>query len=102
VQTTEAFKKALRKRQVWVEPLFGEAKDWHQLRRFLLRGLDNVNMQGLLIAAGQNLKHWLTATKRGHRPAGGSAPRRLCRHSAPSDRAGSAKGRHIFNRLGRF
>lgn len=70
LQTTEAYKKALRKRQVWVEPLFGEAKDWHQLRRFRLRGLDNVNMQGLLIAAGQNLKRWLAATKRGHRPAG--------------------------------
>src|SRR5439155_17919261 len=68
-QTTEAYKKALRKRQVWVEPLFGEAKDWHQLRRFLLRGLDNVNMQGLLVAAGQNLKRWLAATKHGHRPA---------------------------------
>jgi transposase len=69
-QTTEAYKKALRKRQVWVEPLFGEAKDWHQLRRFLLRGLANVNMQGLLVAAGQNLKRWLAATQRGRRPAG--------------------------------
>jgi transposase len=70
LQTTEAYKKALRKRQVWVEPLFGEAKEWHQLRRFLLRGLANVNMQGLLVAAGQNLKHWLAASRRGHRPAG--------------------------------
>src|SRR5205823_10810614 len=68
-QTTEAYKKALRKRQVWVEPLFGEAKEWHQLRRFLLRGLDNLNMQGLLVATGQNLKRWLAATTRGHRPA---------------------------------
>jgi transposase len=70
LQTTEAYKKALRKRQVWVEPLFGEAKEWHQLRRFLLRGLANVNMQALLVATGQNLKRWLAATKRGHRPAG--------------------------------
>jgi adenine-specific DNA glycosylase len=30
VQTTEAYQKALRKRQVWVEPRFGAAKDWHQ------------------------------------------------------------------------
>jgi hypothetical protein len=30
---TEAYKKAIRKRQVWVEPLFAEAKDWHGLRR---------------------------------------------------------------------
>lgn len=73
LQTTEVFKQALRKRQVWVEPLFGEAKDWHQLRRFRLRGLDNVNIQGLLVATGQNLKRLLAATQRGHRPAG--APR---------------------------
>src|SRR5205823_4265499 len=57
------------KRQVWVEPLFGEAKEWHQLRRFLLRGLANVTMPALLLAAGQNLKRWLAASKRGHRPA---------------------------------
>jgi transposase len=69
LQTTEAYKKALRKRQVWVEPLFGEAKEWHQLRRFLLRGLANVNMQALLVASGQNLKRWLAATTRGQRPA---------------------------------
>ena len=36
---TPAYQKAMRKRQVWVEPLFGEAKDWHGLRRFRLRGL---------------------------------------------------------------
>jgi transposase len=73
LQTTEAYKKALRKRQVWIEPLFGEAKDWHQLRRFRLRGLENVNIQGLLVATGQNLKRLLATNKRGHRPAG--APR---------------------------
>ncbi len=70
-QTTEAYQKALRKRQVWVEPLFGEAKDWHQLRQFRLRGLANVNMVGLLVAAGQNLKRYLAAVRRGHRPAEG-------------------------------
>ena len=31
--TTEAYKKAMRKRKVWVEPLFAEAKEWHGLRR---------------------------------------------------------------------
>jgi transposase len=36
---TAAYKKAMRKRAVWVEPLFGEAKPWHGLRRFWLRGL---------------------------------------------------------------
>ena len=70
-QTTEAYQKALRKRQVWVEPLFGEAKDWHQLRQFRLRGLANVNMYGLLVAAGQNLKRYLAVVRRGHRPAEG-------------------------------
>jgi len=30
---TEAYKKAMRKRKVWVEPLFGEAKQWHGLRQ---------------------------------------------------------------------
>ena len=53
---TEAYKKASRKRSVWVEPLFGEAKDFHRLRRFRLRGLHKVNIEGMMIAAGQNLK----------------------------------------------
>ena len=53
---TESYKKASRKRSVWVEPLFGEAKDFHRLRRFCLRGLHKVNIEGMMIAAGQNLK----------------------------------------------
>ena len=32
-----AYHKAMRKRQVWVEPLFAEGKQWHQMRRFRLR-----------------------------------------------------------------
>ena len=60
---TEAYAKAMRKRQVWVEPLFGEAKDWHGLRRFRVRGLRKVNCEGLVVAAGQNLKRWLTRTE---------------------------------------
>ncbi len=56
---TEPYAKAMRKRQVWVEPLFAEAKVWHGLRRFRLRGLENVNGEALLIAAGQNLKRLL-------------------------------------------
>jgi transposase len=67
LETTAVYKKALRKRQVWVEPLFGEAKDWHGLRRFRLRGLRKVNWEGLRIAAGQNLKRWLTRTGWGRR-----------------------------------
>src|SRR4029079_9343283 len=34
---SEASKKAMRKRKVWVEPLFAEAKMWHGLRRLRLR-----------------------------------------------------------------
>jgi transposase len=70
---TAAYRKAMRKRQVWVEPLFAEAKAWHGLRRFRLRGLENVNGEGLLVAAGQNLKRWLAATGWGrrHGPCGG-------------------------------
>jgi hypothetical protein len=44
---------------VGVEPLFGEAKQRCQGARFRLRVLHQVNIQGLFIAAGQNLKRWL-------------------------------------------
>ena len=66
---TEAYKKAMRKRKVWVEPLFAEAKEWHGLRRLRLRGLMNANVQGQVVAAGQNLKRWLAATGWGRRHA---------------------------------
>jgi hypothetical protein len=66
---TETYQKAMRKRKVWVEPLFAEAKAWHGLRRFRLRGLHNVNSEGLLVAAGQNLKRLLAATGWGRRHA---------------------------------
>ena len=36
---TEAYKRAMRKRQVWIEPKFAESKVWHQGRRFRLRRL---------------------------------------------------------------
>jgi transposase len=53
---TEAYPKAIRKRSLWVEPLFGEAKEFHNLRRFRLRRLRKVNIEGVMVAAGQNLK----------------------------------------------
>ena len=52
-----------------MEPLFAEAKEWHGLRRLRLRGLLNANIQGLLVAAGQNLKRLLAATGWGRRHA---------------------------------
>ena len=60
----------MRKRAVWVEPLFAEAKDWHGSRRFRLRTLEKVNAEALLIAAGQNVKRLPTYGQRGpKRPA---------------------------------
>ncbi len=71
--TTEAYQKAYRKRQVWVEPLFAEGKQWHRLRRFRLRGLTKVNGEALLIASGQNLKRLLQRHGGGRRPWPGCA-----------------------------
>jgi hypothetical protein len=56
----EAYTKAMCKRKVWVEPLFGEAKQWHGLERFRLRMLEKVNIEGLVRATGQNLKRLLS------------------------------------------
>lgn len=65
---TAAYRKAIEKRKVWVEPLFGEAKAWHGLARFKLRGLAKVNIESLLIATGQNLKRLLAARGWRRRP----------------------------------
>jgi transposase len=74
---TEPYRKALRKRAVWVEPLFGEAKEWHGFRRFMLRRLEKVNTEALLKAAGQNVKRLLAFGSRGPRqPAQVAALRR--------------------------
>ena len=70
---TPAYEQALRKRSVWVEPLFAEAKQWHGLGQFRLRGLVNVNIEALLVATGQNLKRWLQATGWGRRGLPGMA-----------------------------
>jgi transposase len=58
--STEAYKKAMRKRKVWVEPLFGEGKAWHGMERFRLRLLEKVNIEALVRATGQNLKRLLS------------------------------------------
>lgn len=72
-QDTEPYQKAIRKRRVWVEPLFGEAKQWHGLEQFRLRGLPKVNSEALLVAAGQNLKRLLSWRGWGRRPFPGGA-----------------------------
>jgi transposase len=87
-QQTEPYKKALRKRQVWVEPLFAEGKDWHGMRRFRLRRLWRVNCEALMIASGQNIKRLLQKRGWGRRPYPAEAEctfflaiyRRLTRH----------------------
>ncbi len=83
---TFPYEKALRKRRVWVEPLFAEAKDRHGLRRFRLRRLEKVNAEVLLVAAGQNVKRLLTfGYRRPRREAQAAAlgpPRRSPSHVA--------------------
>jgi hypothetical protein len=85
---TFPYEKALRKRRVWVEPLFAEAKDWHGMRRFRLRRLQKVNQEALMIAAGQNVKRLLEFGSRG--------PRRLVQAAAlrPLERSSSRPVRH--------
>ncbi len=85
---TEPYHKALRKRKVWVEPLFAEAKDWHGMRRFRLRRLEKVNQEALMIAAGQNVKRLLEF--------GGRGPRRLAQAAAlgPLERSSARLVRH--------
>lgn len=71
--TPQPFARAMRKRRVWEEPLFAEARNWHGLRRLRLRGLERVNSEALLIAAGQNVKRLLSREVWGRRPCPGGA-----------------------------
>jgi len=65
---TAAYATAMRKRKVWVEPLFAEAKEWHGVRRFRLRGLEKTTIQAQLIATGQHRKRLLSSEGWGRRP----------------------------------
>ena len=64
-ELTEPYRKALRKRKVWIEPLFAEGKLWHGMGRFRTRTLRKVNAEALMTAAGQNVKRLLTCGRRG-------------------------------------
>ena len=66
---TELYQKAIRKRMVWIEPLFAEGKLWHGMRRFRMRTLEKINTEALMIATGQNIKRLLAF--------GGSVPKKL-------------------------
>ena len=102
---TFAYEKALRKRRVWVEPLFGEAKDWHGMRRFRLRRLEKVNIEALLIASGQNIKRLVAARERGPRKLAQAAalrppdPVSRCRSHVSGRWPSFAGAKAYFNRL---
>jgi hypothetical protein len=87
---SEPYEKALRKRRVWVEPLFGEAKQWHRMVSFRLRMLEKVNIEALMIAAGQNIKRLLAWHGRGPNPMGQVAALPL---PEPTQRSGSEPAR---------
>jgi hypothetical protein len=40
---------------VWVEPPFGEAKQWHGMDKFRLRTLKKANIEAPIVAAVQNI-----------------------------------------------
>jgi transposase len=71
---TEPYRKALRKRKVWIEPLFAEGKLWHGMRRFRTRRLEKVNTEALMTATGQNVKRLLTF--------GGRRPKKVAQAAA--------------------
>jgi transposase len=102
---TFAYEKALRKRRVWVEPLFAEAKEWHGLRRFRLRRLEKVNIEALLIASGQNIKRLVAARERGPRKLAQAEALRppdrvsLCRPHLTGQWSSFAGEKAYFNRL---
>jgi hypothetical protein len=102
---TFAYEKALRKRRVWVEALFGEAKDWHGLRRFRLRRLEKVNIEALLIASGQNIKRLVAARHQGPRKLAQAAalrppgPVSRCRSHVTGRWPSLAGAKANFNRL---
>jgi len=83
---TAPYEKALRKRKVWVEPMFAEAKEWHGMRRFRLRRLWRVNAEAMVIATGQNIKRLLTFRGRGPRKL---AQAQALRPPAPTPSANS-------------
>lgn len=64
LQGTAAAKRAARERRICSERSFGEAKDWHGLRRAQRRGLTNNHVQALLTATAMNLKRYVQAQTR--------------------------------------
>ena len=96
-----AYKKAMRKRKVWIEPMFAEAKRWHGMERVSLRTLERVNAEVLVTASGQNIKRLLEFGPR--------KPRKMAQAAAfrppeagrlrPVHRRGSGSTRGFLNTL---
>jgi hypothetical protein len=59
--TTVSFQRLYRSRAPAIEGVFGEAKQWHGLRRAWRRGLRKMRVQSLLIAAAINFKRLIAA-----------------------------------------
>jgi hypothetical protein len=59
---TESFRRLYRTRAPVIEGIFAEAKQWHGLRRAWRRGLSNMLIQSLLVAAVLNFKRLLAAS----------------------------------------
>ena len=90
LMSTEAAKSIYKRRQGLVEPVFGNLKECHGARRFLLRGRENVLSEWHLLAAAFNLKSlhrvWRASspTKPSNSPCTGSPrlkPHRLAARS---------------------
>jgi hypothetical protein len=59
---TESFWQLYRTRAPVIEGIFGEGKQWHGLRRAWRRGLSNMLIQSLLVAAVMNFKRLMAAS----------------------------------------
>jgi len=107
---TEPYLKAIRKRKVWIEPLFAEGKLWHGMRRFRTRTLEKTNAEALTIAAGQNVKRLLAFRGRGPKKLAQAAALRpparplsdLPRHRFVVHRRKRGVNPKLFNKLERF
>ena len=60
---TDSFRELYRMRGAVIEGVFGEAKQWHGLRRAARRGLANMLIQSLLVAAVLNFKRLMAAQR---------------------------------------
>lgn len=102
-RATEAYQKALRKRQVWVEPLFGEGKHWHQMPDSVCEVRLGYSAPRLRTDDSLTLPGWLTCqapAKIKAIPAASIHWRRSLKKSAPMTRAkAGVKKVKVFRRV---